>query len=223
MENKVRITSIQHVTHDVLKIVTDRPPNFTFIPGQATEVYIDESTCNTEKGPFTFTNLPGEKHLEFTIKTYPAHEGITSDLLKLKPNDTLILTQVFGAIAYKGEGVFIAGGAGVTPFIAILRDLQSKHQIGNNKLLFANKTKADIIYEPELKTMLGKNFIPILSDENAEGYAFGTINETFLKEQIGDIHRYFYVCGPPPMVKAIVELLTEMNVDPSHIIKEHKS
>jgi predicted ferric reductase len=44
---------------------------------------------------------------------------------KLKHGDELIIRDVWGAIEYKGEGVFIAGGAGVTPFIAILRQLQA--------------------------------------------------------------------------------------------------
>jgi predicted ferric reductase len=43
---------------------------------------------------------------------------------KLKHGDELIIRDVWGAIEYKGE-VFIAGGAGVTPFIAILRQLQT--------------------------------------------------------------------------------------------------
>ena len=45
---------------------------------------------------------------------------------KLKPGDDLIIRDVWGAISYKGEGVFIAGGAGVTPFISIFRDLKIK-------------------------------------------------------------------------------------------------
>jgi predicted ferric reductase len=35
-------------------------------------------------------------------------------------------SMMFGAIEYKGEGVFIAGGAGVTPFIAILGNYKLK-------------------------------------------------------------------------------------------------
>jgi ferredoxin-NADP reductase len=46
--------------------------------------------------------------------------------------------------------VFIARGAGVTPFISIFRYLRSKAEIGSNKLIFANKTKADIILERNL-------------------------------------------------------------------------
>lgn len=96
--------------------------------------------------PFTFTCLPEDNYIEFTIKTYPARKSVTNQLLQLKAGDELILHDVFGDIAYKGAGVFIAGGAGVTPFIAIFRYLQSKNIVGNNKLIFANKTKADIIH-----------------------------------------------------------------------------
>ena len=56
---------------------------------------------------------------------------------------------------YKGEGVFIAGGAGITPFLSIFRYLNSKNEINNNILIFANKTKADIIHEEELKSLAG--------------------------------------------------------------------
>jgi predicted ferric reductase len=63
------------------------------------------------------------KQLEFTIKIYDSHKQVTKELAKLKHGDELIIRDVWGAIEYKGE-VFIAGGAGVTPFIAIFRKLQ---------------------------------------------------------------------------------------------------
>jgi len=127
---------------------------------------------------------------------------------------------VFGAIAYKGEGLFIAGGAGVTPFISIFRYLQSKNEIGNNRLLFANKTKADIIHEKEFKKLLGDNFINILSDEKAEGYAFGQITEYFLKTHLPASGNYIYVCGPPPMMEAIELYLSNLDVKEEFIVKE---
>jgi ferredoxin-NADP reductase len=141
-------------------------------------------------------------------------------LLQLKKDDELILHEVFGAISYKGEGVFIAGGAGVTPFISIFRYLHSKKEIGNNKLIFANKTKADIIHEKEFKKLLGTNFINILSDEKVEGYANGLITEKFIKTNCDGINKLFYVCGPPPMMDAIEKALTNLQVNEKSIIKE---
>src|ERR1035437_5560695 len=156
-QHLVKIKSIKHITPDVLQIVTEKPQNYTFHSGQATEISINKDGWIDEKRPFTFTCLPDKDYLEFTIKTYPSHKGVTNELLKLKKDDELFVHDVFGAIAYKGEGVFIAGGAGVTPFICILRYLQSKNETGNNKLIFANKTKGDIILAHEFKKLLGRN------------------------------------------------------------------
>lgn len=216
----VKVKSVDNVTHDVLKIVTEKPPQYHFTPGQATELSINKEGFKTEKRPFTFTCLPVDDYLEFTIKTYPLHKGVTSELLQLKKNDELILRDEFGTIGYEGEGLFIAGGAGVTPFIAILRNLASKNELGNNKLIFANKTKADIILENEFTKLLSNNFINILSDEKTDGYANGQITESFIKANNDGGNKRFYICGPPPMMDAIEKQLTNLYGDEKLIIKE---
>ena len=220
MQHIVKIQSIDKVTHDVLKIVTEKPENYAFKPGQATDISINKNGWKDKKNPYTFCCLPEDNYLEFTIKTYPSHKGMTSELLHLKINDELILHDVFGAISYKGEGVFIAGGAGVTPFISILRSLDSKKEIGNNKLLFANKKKEDIILEDEFKKLLGNNFINILSDEKVPGYANGQITKEFIQANCGGLNKLFYLCGPPPMMEAIEKQLADLDVDKKLIIKE---
>jgi len=219
-QHTVKILSIQHITHNVLRIVTEKPLNYIFTPGQATEISINKEGWRNEKRPFTFTCLPDETFLEFSIKTYPSHKGVTNELLRLKKNDELLLHDVFGAIAYGGEGVFIAGGAGVTPFICIFRDLQAKNKVGDNKLIFANKTKRDIILNEEFKILLGKNFINILSEEKIVGYEHGLITEGFLKDYVTDPLKKIYICGPPPMMETIEKLLSKLHVDNKMIVKE---
>ena len=219
-QHLVKIKSIDKVTHDVLKIVTEKPQGYNFTPGQATEVYINKNGWQEEKRPFTFTCLPDDDYLEFTIKTYPSHKGVTNELLELKQNDELILHDVFGAIAYKGEGVFIAGGAGVTPFISIFRFLRSENEIGDNKLIFANKRKDDIILKQEFESLLANNFINILSDEKTKEYAYGYITEEFLKSNIADLKKKIYLCGPDAMIDSIEKLLSNLGVEENSIIKE---
>lgn len=216
----VKIQSIENITHDVLKIVTEKPEKYHFTPGQATDVSINKNDWKDKKNPFTFTCLPENNYLEFIIKTYPLHKSMTNELLKLKIHDELILHEVFGAINYEGEGTFIAGGAGVTPFISIFRDLQSKKEVENNKLIFANKKKEDIILEHEFKKLLGNNFINILSDEKVEGYTNGQITKDFIEANSSGINKMFYLCGPPPMMEAIEKQLTDLHVDGKSIIKE---
>ncbi len=216
----VKIKSIEKITRDVVRIILEKPPGYSFIPGQATEIAINKPGWTEEKRPFTFTCLPTQEYLEFTIKTYPSHKGVTNQLLQLVPGDELIIHEVWGAIAYKGEGTFIAGGAGVTPFIAILRHLHSINKITGNKLIFANKTKADIIHEVELTRLLGSGFINILSGEPISGYASGMITEQFLKDNSAGFDKKFYVCGPPPMMDAVQGFLTNLGVGNNAVVVE---
>ena len=72
MENHiVRILHISHVTHDVLRIVLDRPADYMFTPGQATEIAINKDKWREERRPFTFTCLPSDDYLEFQILIIP--------------------------------------------------------------------------------------------------------------------------------------------------------
>lgn len=219
-EHIVKILRTEQVTHDVRRFQIEKPAGYSFVPGQATEVSVNTPAFRDEKRPFTFTCLTSAPYLEFTIKIYTYRNGVTNELGKLKPGDELIIRDVWGAINYKGKGVFIAGGAGVTPFISILRNLHSKNEVSGNKLLFANKTKADIILRDEFKAMLGKDFINILSDEKVKGFSYGFMNKDFLKANISDFNGKFYVCGPPPMIDSVLEQLGDLGVDKNLITIE---
>ena len=217
--HNVRVLEVEKLTHDVLGIKIEKPTGYTFISGQATEVTINDKDWLKEKRPFTFTNLSGDDHLEFTIKTYPAHNGVTNRLLKLKTGDELIIHDVWGAINYKGKGLFIAGGAGITPFISIFRYLRSINNTASNRLLFANKTRKDIILETELNSLLRGNVINILSEEDAKGYKHGFITEQILKELIHP-NDTLYLCGPPPMTDAVTTYLSNLGVSDKSVVME---
>src|SRR3954469_23931735 len=173
MPYKIKILKILQVTHDVKQFTCEKPAGYVFKPGQATDVSINKPEWDNEKRPFSFTSLNEETHLQFTTKIYRDHPGVTNELDKLIVNDELIIDDAWGAIEYKGPGYFIAGGAGITPFIAILRQLNKDNQITGNTLFFSNKTAADIIYEEELKEILGRNAINVLSREQTAGYESG--------------------------------------------------
>lgn len=221
MKNEiVKINEIEHTTHDVLHIRVNKPKSAEFIPGQATEVSINKPGWEKEGRPFTFVSLPEDDYLEFMIKTYPERKGVTNELLSLKVGDELILNYIFGAIDFKGEGTFIAGGAGMTPFISIFRNLKDQNKIGDNKLIYANKTKEDIIIKDELQDLLGSNFINILSDDKEEGYAHGYITDSFLKKHNISFNSYIYLCGPPPMMEAVEKILEKEQLDTKLLVKE---
>ncbi|MFW5974951.1 MAG: FAD-binding oxidoreductase [Bacteroidota bacterium] len=216
----VKILEIEELTHDVRRIVTEKPEGYSFVPGQATEVAVNLPGMREERRPFTFTSRNSDKNLEFIIKVYHT-DGVTDIIGKLKVGDDLIIHDVWGAIEYKGPGYFLAGGAGITPFLAILRQLQAEGNLNGNRLFFSNKTKRDIILENELKNMLGDNAHMTLTRENHSHYEKGHIDIDFLKNHNVDFSKYFYVCGTPQMPEKLVGDLKKEGVSEDKIVYEH--
>ena len=220
MDHVVKIKEIHSVTHDVRRYTIERPENFSFVPGQATDVSINKEKWKDELRPFTFTCLRDAENLEFVIKSYKDRAGVTAELYKLVVGDELIIRDAWGAIEYKGPGYFLAGGAGITPFIAILRDLKSKNQLAGNKLFFSNKTETDIILHDELSSMLGQDVIYVISDEESKNNYHGYINEEFLKKYVDDFSKHFYICGPPKMIEALTDTLKKLGANPESVVFE---
>lgn len=219
-EHIVQILDTAYITHDVKRFKLSRPGQYSFKPGQATDLVINQPDWLKERRSFTFTGLNDWDHLEFTIKIYPDHQGVTHKLATLKAGDELILHDTWGAIHYKGAGTFIAGGAGITPFIAILRQLQKEGALSNNQLIFSNKTTKDIILKEEFEDMLGNNFINTLTQEKNPLYDNRKADLNYLREKIKNLSQYFYICGPDAMVEGVAEHLLELGAEKSKIVIE---
>ncbi|SMG24136.1 Ferredoxin-NADP reductase [Marivirga sericea] len=216
----VKITDVLSLTHNVKQITTEKPKDYHFKPGQATEVAINKKGWTEEKRPFTFTSLPEDEHLEFVIKTYHNHEGVTHEIDSLEEGDEVIIDDAWGAIEYKGTGTFIAGGAGVTPFIAIFKSLEKNNKIGENQLIFSNKTGDDVILESYFNDILGDNFISTLTHQNIEGHENKIVDMDFLKSHLENFTQNFYVCGPDAMVKDVSKHLEMLGASPEGITFE---
>jgi len=216
----VKILESQYITHDVKRFVIEKPPGYDFIPGQATDVSLNVPGWEDQLRPFTFTCLRELDYLEFTIKIYNDHEGVTNMLGRMNSGAELILHEVFGAIQYKGPGVFIAAGAGITPFISIFRTLHRDRRLRGNRLIYSNKTSDDVILNDELEKMLQDNFIKIFTREHVVGFLGRRIDRNYLVEQIGDFGQHFYLCGPDEFVKDITGHLISLGATADSLVFE---
>ena len=218
----VKILEIIPRTHNVKTYRFTKPEGFHFEPGQATEVSINQEKWKNEKRPFTFTCLNDWDFLEFTIKSYRGHDGVTNALDSLKPGDELIIRDVWGTIQYKEPGYFLAGGAGITPFIAILRQLKKDNKIVGNELFFSNKTPADIILHNELGDILGDKAHFLVTEIEAHGgnVEHGYIDKSFIQNHIKDYSKPFYLCGPDKMVADLKDILKESGAKAESVVFE---
>jgi len=220
MDHTVNLLMSQFVTHDVKHFIISKPEGFSVVPGQGVELAINLPGLREQRRPFTPTGRDADGVLEFTIKAYPAHAGVTQALHQLEPGAELLMSEPFGTISYQGPGVFIAGGAGITPFLAILRGLARRGEGDKQTLIFSNKAPRDVICEKELRHLLGERCSLITTGSEAPGYEHRRIDRAFLEEKVDDFKQRFYVCGPPPFMEAVNGALTDMGASAESLVFE---
>ena len=225
MSYEITLQRIEPVTHDVYRLIFDKPEGYAFAAGQACHVTLHRDTWRDEKRPFTFTSQPEDDRLEFTIKSYreddPDHDVMTAQIATLKPGETVTIDDPFGAIEDRGPGIFIAGGAGVTPFIPILRRrARDGDALSSCTLIFSNRTEADIILRDEWDAMKGLGKVYVVTDQTDSELPKGPIDADFLDEVLKGFRETFYVCGPPQMTKDIIAALKTRGVPDDKIVQD---
>lgn len=215
--HQVRILDVQPLTHNVRRYRLERPENYLFQAGQATEMALDLDGWRDEKRPFTFAGLAEDQPLEFVIKSYNDHDGVTHRLGEFEPGQTLLMDDPWETIPYHGPGTFIAGGAGITPFLALLRWLRAEGKLDGHRLIFSNTLEKDIILRDELETMAGLDLLLTVTGENVPGLVNERIDDTFIRKHVTDTSGNFYLCGPDPMTEAIERALVEAGAEKDRI------
>lgn len=220
MAYTLTLNTIEPVTHDTYHLRFDRPEGFDFTPGQATELTLMREGWKDEGRPFTMTSMPEDDSLDFVIKSYPDHDGVTEQIPTLKPGDEVKADDPFGAISDQGAGVFIAGGAGITPFIPILRRRARDGEMEGVQLIFSNLTEADIILRDEWEAVEGLTLNLLVTDEPKSPLASKMLDADLLNELMIAKNGPVYICGPGGMVDAVRDAAKSVGVPEDKIITE---
>jgi ferredoxin-NADP reductase len=220
--HRVKVLEAYFITPNVKKFVLQKPSGFSFQPGQAAHISIGAEGWEDKIRQFTFTGLPKWEHLELLVKIYKGRGGVTEQLGKTNAGAELIIHDVFGAMQYKGPGVFISGGSGITPFISIFRELNNSKRLLGNKLIYSNYTSQDVICGAEFHDMLKENYINHYTRENVIGFREKRLNPDLLVRYIGDFSQRFYVCGSESFVTDISAMLLELGATADALVIEAK-
>lgn len=208
-----KIIHKEWITHDVLKLKLEKPESFQCKIGQAIELSIDILESFKHFAPFTLINTNEDDFLEIIIKVYKERKKLTYWISELPVDSKIIISEAWDSYEYKGCGVFIAAGSGITPFLPMLRNLRKADMLEDTTLIYANKRQEDIILRSELTELLGDKFLNVLSREVADSCYAGKIDKIFLKSHIGKKSEFFYICGPESFNLSIKENLISLGIE----------
>ncbi|MCX8202233.1 MAG: FAD-dependent oxidoreductase [Candidatus Micrarchaeota archaeon] len=216
-----------------LRLVPLDPFNMDFKPGQFVNLYVQREGEPLLARPYSIASSPTNKdYLELTIKIIEGGR-FTPRVASLKIGDVVKIGGPFGKFFFLDEEkmkdvVLIGGGCGITPFISIIRYVSEKGLDVNITYFYSARTMDSILYRNELESIAKKNKnIKIIFTCTREGSSSwngerGRINLDMIKKyvDIRDDKKYYMLCGPPEMIKSLVEQLKSAGINEEKIIHE---
>lgn len=152
-------------------------------------------------------NAEGEEHLEITVGRHD--RGLVSGYLyeHAEPGMVVGLDMAAGdfvlPVTPPERILFVAGGSGITPVMAMLRTLRATGYTGTAALLYYSRTAAEACYADELAAMPGVRVLHAHS--RGDG---GDLTGRFGPEHVGAAlpdPDLVYVCGPTALADAVRE------------------
>ena len=167
-----------------------------------------------------------EKTIDIIVKDYK--DGFVSSYLnhQLNVGDEVYLEVGLGEFNYveyrdKKNIVAIAGGAGITPFIAMAHDIVDRNLDINLTIIYGSENPNEIIAKDELDSLVQDNIkvIYVISGKYKWDGEKGFITKDIIKKYSPRECTYF-ISGPKAMYDMVIEELRKNNVDLRRIRKE---
>lgn len=191
---------------------------------------------------YSMASYPEEKEIMLNVRIATPPPGapdsvppgiMSSYIFNLKPGDKCIISGPYGefyAIKTDAEMVFIGGGAGMAPMRSHLfnqlRTLKTDRKI---TFWYGARSKREMFYVEDFDMLAAENdnfewhvgLSDPLPEDNWEGYTgfiHNILLEEFIKNHPAPEDCEFYMCGPPMMNSAVINMLIENGVEPENIM-----
>jgi len=216
-EVRARVVDVIDETHDVKTFVL--APNGRWrghLAGQFVTVEVEIAGVRTTRC-YSLSSAPGARRLAITVKRVA--DGRVSSWMhdNVRRGDVLRLGQASGDFVLPGlpprRLLLVSGGSGVTPAMAILRDLARRGALRDVVFVHAARSARDVIFRDELDALAARHAglrVLFFLDDAGDPAARGRLDGLKLREAVPDlIERHTMLCGPTPMMAALAPIWTE--------------
>jgi NAD(P)H-flavin reductase len=118
--------------------------------------------------------------------------------------------------------LMVAGGSGMAPLLSMLADLGQKKDRRPVTVIFGARTCEELYHIDRLKALCDLSaraeFVPVVEDAGgAWSGETGRVTDAIAR-RMGNLRGYdAYLCGPPPMVEAVRELVVQLGVREANV------
>ncbi|MEQ9607432.1 MAG: ferredoxin reductase family protein [Kiloniellaceae bacterium] len=200
-----------------------------FDAGQFAWLNLGHSAFSLEENPFSISSAPSARpDIQFIIKEVG---DMTRRLGAVAPGERAFLDGPYGNLTLegrRGKGIaLIAGGVGIAPLLSVARQLHAEGDHRPVILLYGNRIAEQVVYREELTKYADKpnwQVIHVLSEPPAgwQGETGqldrDTLSRVFAFDGAGEW--LYLACGPAPMLDAVEDALTALDVPGEQIVSE---
>jgi len=221
------ITEIEAQTPDttMLRVTLDDPTlalSFTYRPGQFAEL----SIFGVGECPISIASTPTRKgFLEFCVR---AVGQVTNALYELDVGSKIGVRGPYGnpfpLPELEGRNLlFIGGGIGLAPLRSLINYvLDNRDHYGEVELIYGARSPQDLAFKDELKLWGEQEGVTVyLTVDRGDERWRGPVGfvPSFLREIApSPQEKVAFTCGPPIMIKLVMEALEEMGFPPDHMV-----
>lgn len=234
---KVKLTEKREVADGTMAFQFEKPEGFVYKAGQFSDCTLinpAETDAEGNTRAFSFASAPYEDELMFATRMRDT--AFKRVLKTMEPGTELSLDAPHGSFTLHDDicfpAVFLTGGIGVTPVRSIV--LQAMHDNLPHRILvfYSNRGPEDAAFLDELTECQDSNpnytFVGTMTEMEKSSREWdgetGFIDKAMLQKFISDMTLpIYYIDGPPAMVKAMRQLLSEVGVDKGNIRTEEFS
>lgn len=206
---------------------------FRYLPGQFLTLTVPGPAADQMvKRSYTIASSPAQSvYCEITVRHEPG--GIVSGYLheRVDLGAHLQVTAASGRFTFAGEDadsiVLIAGGVGITPMMGVIRYLADRSWRGEIFLVYGCKTDDGFIFRAEIEHFMRRHpnlhvtFVAEQAVPERWPYATGRITPELLSTCVPQItRRHVHLCGPKPMMDAVMQMLTQLGVPAGQVETE---
>lgn len=195
---------------------------FRYLSGQ----FVEASVLGVGEAPFGFCSNPNRSGT-FAV-TVRAIGRVTRAMHAMHPGDLLAIRAPLGnhfpLQEIQGYDVlFVAGGIGLPPLRSLIEPmLDMREKFGRFTILYGARTPADRVYKAQLEEWAQRKDLTLLQtvdvpDENWKG-PVGVVTTLFEHTPIDPAATVAFTCGPPVMIRFVIQDLLAMGFPEDHII-----
>ncbi len=206
----------------------DKPAGFSHEAGQNAMFTLPDLREEDAAGPtraFTIASAPHEPELMIATRM---RDSAFKRFLGAAPAGTKIeMEGPLGVMVLHEDAsrpaVFLAGGIGITPFLAMARDAAKRKLPHPIVLFYSNRRPQDAAFLAELERLQGPKFrlVATMTDAPEWRGEKRRISRELLAEHVRDLRApVYYFAGPPGMTMAVQGMLKELGVSEDEMRSE---